>query len=189
MKTVCLFCASLDGNDPFFSKNAREFGEILAKKEYSFLYGGGSLGLMGIAAKSALKHKVKVISIIPEYLDKPNIIFSKSDKIVKTKTLAERKEKMIKISDIFVALPGGVGTLDEVTDVISGAALGEHKKPIFLININNFWDPFIQMLEHMKKSGLIRSKGDENLNHSSLKNLFVVKNLNELSNHPSFNIS
>ena len=64
MKTVCLFCASLDGNDPFFSKNAREFGEILAKKQYSFLYGGGSLGLMGIAAKSALKHKVKVISII-----------------------------------------------------------------------------------------------------------------------------
>ena len=75
MKTVCLFCASLDGNDPFFSKNAVEFGEILAKKKYSFLYGGGSLGLMGIAAKSALKHKVKVISIIPEYLDKPNIIF------------------------------------------------------------------------------------------------------------------
>ena len=128
MKTVCLFCASLDGSDPFFSKNAAKFGEILAKKQYSFLYGGGSLGLMGIAAKSALKHKVKVISIIPEYLDKPNIIFSKSDEIIKTKTLTGRKEKMIKISDIFVALPGGVGTLDEVTDVISGAALGEHKK-------------------------------------------------------------
>ena len=131
MKTVCLFCASLDGNDPFFSKNAREFGEILAKKGYSFLYGGGSLGLMGIAAKSALKHKVKVISIIPQYLDKPNIIFSKSDEIVKTKTLAERKEKMIKISDIFVALPGGVGTLDEVTDVISGAAWESIKNLFF----------------------------------------------------------
>ena len=102
MKTVCLFCGSLDGSDPFFSKNAAKFGEILAKKQYSFLYGGGSLGLMGIAAKSALKHKVKVISIIPEYLDKPNIIFSKSDEIIKTKTLTGRKEKMIKISDIFV---------------------------------------------------------------------------------------
>ena len=186
MKTVCLFCASLDGKDPFFSKNANDLGQMLAKKKYSFLYGGGSLGLMGIAAKSALKNKVKVISVIPEYLDKPSIIFSKSDEIIKTKTLSERKEKMINISDIFIALPGGVGTLDEVTDVIAGAALGEHQKPIFLVNINNFWDPFIQMIEHMKKSGLIRSEGDENLNHSSLKNLFVIKSLDELSNHPNF---
>ena len=189
MKTICLFCASLDGKDPLYSKTAKEFGIVLAEHQCSFLYGGGSLGLMGLAAKSALKNKVKVISVIPEYLDKPNIIFSKSDEIIKTKTLAERKEKMIKVSDIFVVLPGGVGTLDEVTDVISGAALGEHKKPIFLININNFWDPFIQMLEHMKINGLIRSEGDKNLSHTSLKNLFVVKDLNELSKHPSFNIS
>ena len=68
----------------------------------------------------------------------------------------------------------------------AGAALGEHQKPVFLVNINNFWDPFIQMIEHMKKSGLIRSEGDENLNHSSLKNLFVIKSLDELSNHPNF---
>ena len=93
---------------------------------------------------------------------------------------------MIQVSDIFVALPGGIGTLDEITDVLSGAALGEHEKPIFLINSNNFWKPFIDMLEHMKANGLVRSKGDDNLKQSSLKNLFVVNDLEELSGHPDF---
>ena len=97
------------------------------------------LGLMGKAAKSAQKNNVKIISVIPEYLDKPNIIFSEANDIIRTKTLAERKEEMINRSDIFVSLPGGVGTLDEITDVLSGASLGEHSKPIFLVNSNNFW--------------------------------------------------
>ena len=189
MKIICLFCASLDGLDPSYSETAKKVGPVLAKHKYSLLYGGGNLGLMGIAAKSALENNVKVISVIPKYLDKPNIIYSNADEIIKTETLIERKEKMIKISDIFIALPGGVGTLDEVTDILAGAALGEHGKPIFLININNFWNPFIQMFEHMKINGLIRSQGDENLNQSSLKNLFVVNDLDELSKHPQFNHS
>jgi len=186
MKTICLFCASLDGTDPYYSEIAENFGSTLAEHGYNLLYGGGILGLMGKAAKSAQKNNVKIISIIPEYLDKPNIIFSEANDIIRTKTLAERKEEMINRSDIFVSLPGGVGTLDEITDVLSGASLGEHSKPIFLVNSNNFWGPLISLLEHMKVSGLIRSQGDNNLNHPSLKNLFIVNNLEELSSHPQF---
>ena len=186
MKTVCLFCASLNGKDPLYSEVAKDFGLILSKHKYSLLYGGGALGLMGIAAQSAKENNVNVISVIPKYLNKPNIIYSESNEIIETKTLTERKEKMIQVSDIFVALPGGIGTLDEITDVLSGAALGEHEKPIFLINSNNFWNPFINMLEHMKTNGLVRSKGDDNLKQSSLKNLFVVNDLEELSRHSDF---
>ena len=186
MKTVCLFCASLNGKDPLYSKVAKDFGPVLSKHKYSLLYGGGALGLMGIAAQSAKENNVNVISVIPKYLNKPNIIYSESNEIIETKTLTERKEKMIQVSDIFVALPGGIGTLDEITDVLSGAALGEHEKPIFLINSNNFWNPFIDMLEHMKANGLVRSKGDDNLKQSSLKNLFVVNDLEELSRHSDF---
>ena len=189
MKTVCLFCASLDGKDPLYSEVAKDFGSVLSKHQYSLLYGGGALGLMGIAAQSAKENNVNVISVIPKYLNKPNIIYSESNEIIETKTLTERKEKMIQVSDIFVALPGGIGTLDEITDVLSGAALGEHEKPIFLINSNNFWNPFIDMLDHMKANDLVRSKGDDNLKQSSLKNLFVVSDLKELSGHPNFSNS
>ena len=93
---------------------------------------------------------------------------------------------MIKLSDIFVCLPGGIGTLDEITEVLSSAALGEHKKPIFLINTNKFWDPLINLLKHMEENKFIRTKGDEAIKYSSLKNLFIVKNTDELSNHQKF---
>ena len=112
MKTVCLFCASMDGKDPNYQREANNFGDILLKHNYSLLYGGGILGLMGVAAKSAKKKGVKIISIFPEYLDEPSIIFSETQKAIKTKNILERKKKMIELSDIFVCLPGGIGTLD-----------------------------------------------------------------------------
>ena len=187
MKTVCLFCASMDGIDPCYKKEANKIGDILFKHNYSLLYGGGVLGLMGEAAKSAHKKGVKIISVFPEYLDDPDIIFSKYQKVIKTKNIIDRKKKMIQLSDIFICLPGGIGTLDEITEVLSSAALGEHTKPIFLINNNNFWTPFVDLLDHMKNNKFIRTNRDKNIKFSSLKNLFVVNNLDELSLHKKFN--
>jgi len=187
MKTVCLFCASMDGIDPCYKKEAKKIGDILFKHNYSLLYGGGVLGLMGEAAKSAHKKGVKIISVFPEYLDDPDIIFSKYQKVIKTKNIIDRKKKMIQLSDIFICLPGGIGTLDEITEVLSSAALGEHTKPIFLINNNNFWTPFINLLDHMKNNKFIRTNRDKNIKFSSLKNLFVVNNVDELSLHKKFN--
>ncbi len=186
MKTVCLFCASMDGKDSNYKIEANNIGDILLKHNYSLLYGGGTLGLMGVAAKSAKKKGVKIISIFPEYLDEPGIIFSKSHKEIKTKNILERKKKMIELSDIFVCLPGGIGTLDEITEVLSTAALGEHSKPIFLINTNNFWSPFMNLLDHMEKNKFIRINGDEAIKSSSLSNLFFVDDLEELSMHEKF---
>ena len=187
MKTVCLFCASMDGIDPCYKKEAKKIGDILFKHNYSLLYGGGVLGLMGEAAKSAHKKGVKIISVFPEYLDDPDIIFSKYQKVIKTKNIIDRKKKMIQLSDIFICLPGGIGTLDEITEVLSSAALGEHTKPIFLINNNNFWTPFMNLLDHMKNNKFIRTNRDKNIKFSSLKNLFIVNNLDELSLHKKFN--
>ena len=187
MKTVCLFCASMDGIDPCYKKEAKKIGDILFKHNYSLLYGGGVLGLMGEAAKSAHKKGVKIISVFPEYLDDPDIIFSEHQKVIRTKSIIDRKKKMIQLSDIFICLPGGIGTLDEITEVLSSAALGEHTKPIFLINNNNFWTPFINLLDHMKNNKFIRTNRDKNIKFSSLKNLFVVNNLDELSLHKKFN--
>ena len=186
MKTVCLFCASMDGIDPCYKKEAKKIGDILFKHNYSLLYGGGVLGLMGEAAKSAHKKGVKIISVFPEYLDDPYIIFSEHQKVIRTKSIIDRKKKMIQLSDIFICLPGGIGTLDEITEVLSSAALGEHTKPIFLINNNNFWTPFMNLLDHMKNNKFIRTNRDKNIKFSSLKNLFVVNNLDELSLHKKF---
>ena len=187
MKTVCLFCASMDGIDSNYKKEAEKIGNILLKHNYSLLYGGGILGLMGVAAKSAYNKGVKIISVFPEYLDDPDIIFSEYQKVIKTRNIIDRKKKMIQLSEIFVCLPGGIGTLDEITEVLSSAALGEHTKPIFLINTNDFWNPFVNLLNHMDKNKFIRTNADKNIKFSSLENLFVVNNLEELSLHEKFN--
>tara|TARA_S200000501_G_scaffold354799_1_gene375856 strand:- start:5099 stop:5638 length:540 start_codon:yes stop_codon:yes gene_type:complete len=177
----------MDGIEPNYKKEADKIGDVLSKYNYSLLYGGGALGLMGVAAKSANKKGVKIISVFPEYLDDPDIIFSEYQKVIRTRNIVDRKKKMIQLSDIFVCLPGGIGTLDEITEVLSSAALGEHTKPIFLINTNNFWNPFVDLLGHMERNKFIRKNGDKNIKFSSLKNLFVVNNLEELSFHKKFN--
>lgn len=177
----------MDGISSNYKKEANKIGDILLKHNYSLLYGGGVLGLMGVAAKSANKKGVKIISIFPEYLDDPEIIFSEYHSVIRTKNIIDRKKKMIQLSDVFVCLPGGIGTIDEITEVLSSAALGEHAKPIFLINTNNFWTPFVNLLDHMKKNKFIRTNEDKNIKFSSLKNLFVVNDLEELSLHEKFN--
>lgn len=177
----------MDGISSNYKKEANKIGDILLKHNYSLLYGGGVLGLMGVAAKSANKKGVKIISVFPEYLDDPDIIFSEYHSVIKTKNIIDRKKKMIQLSDVFVCLPGGIGTIDEITEVLSSAALGEHAKPIFLINTNNFWTPFVSLLDHMKKNKFIRINEDKNIKFSSLKNLFVVNDLEELSLHEKFN--
>lgn len=177
----------MDGISSNYKKEANKIGDILLKHNYSLLYGGGVLGLMGVAAKSANKKGIKIISIFPEYLDDPEIIFSEYHSVIRTKNIIDRKKKMIQLSDVFVCLPGGIGTIDEITEVLSSAALGEHAKPIFLINTDNFWTPFVNLLDHMKKNKFIRTNEDKNIKFSSLKNLFVVNDLEELSLHEKFN--
>ncbi len=185
MINIGVFCSSLDGKI-IFSELAKDLGKKIAQNNLSLVYGGGKLGLMGDIAKEVKSKGSIVISVIPDYLNKPSITYNDADKIHVTSDLFERKRKLIGLSDILVALPGGVGTIDEIFDVIALYALGEIEKPIFLLNIDNFWEPLIRILDHLRESKMIRSSEDKFIEARSLENLFIVNNIEELFDHKSF---
>ena len=185
MVNIGVFCSSLDGKKEF-SECAHELGVKIAESNLSLVYGGGKLGLMGIIAKAVKDNGSKVISIIPNYLNKSSITFSESDEIHETKDLFERKRKLVQYSNILIALPGGIGTIDEIFDALALFALGESEKPIFLLNVDRFWDPLIELLNHLKENKMIRPSNDKFIEARSLNNLFIVKTVDELFSHKEF---
>jgi|ETN07SMinimDraft_1059922.scaffolds.fasta_scaffold50664_2 uncharacterized protein (TIGR00730 family) len=187
MKNIGVFCSSLMGISSEYSKIAEELGLSLKKYDCSLIYGGGKLGLMGVVSKNAKRSGAKVVSVVPYYLNKPSIVYSDADEIIETKNLFERKKEMVSLSNIFVALPGGIGTYDEIFEVIAGYAMGEHEKPLFLVNTNNFWEPLLKMLSFIEKEGMIRSESDNIIPPRSMKNLYIVNNCKELFRHEKFN--
>ena len=155
IQRICVYCGSGPGTDPDFVVAARAFGKILAESGVGLVYGGGSVGLMGELAKSALDHGGEVIGIIPDFLTKREGTLNRGERIV-TRNLHERKQKMFELADAFVALPGGVGTLEELVEQMTWAQLGRHDKPILILNIKKFWDPLCELLLHMERLGFIR---------------------------------
>ena len=156
LRTICVYCGSGSGTKPAFAAAAREFGKILAESRIELVYGGGSIGLMGELAKSALRHGGKVTGVIPEFLIEREHMLQQAHQIV-TKDMHERKRIMFERSDAFVALPGGVGTLEELVEQLTWAQLGRHQKPILAASIENFWDPLCALLDHMEATHFIRA--------------------------------
>jgi uncharacterized protein (TIGR00730 family) len=156
LKTICVYCGSGPGKNPAFVLAARQFGKLLAENRIGLIYGGGSIGLMGELAKSVLKHGGKVTGVIPEFLIERERMLEQAQDVVVTKDMHERKRIMFERSDAFVALPGGVGTLEETVEQLTWSQLGRHKKPILAANIENFWDPLRVLLEHMEMMEFIR---------------------------------
>ena len=156
LQTICVYCGSGPGKNPAFVKAARKFGKILAENDIGLIYGGGSIGLMGELAKSVLKHGGKVTGVIPEFLIARERMLEEAQEVVVTKDMHERKRIMFERSDAFVALPGGVGTLEETVEQLTWSQLGRHKKPILAANIEHFWDPLRVLFEHMEKLEFIR---------------------------------
>lgn len=156
ISTICVYCGSGAGTDPLFEHSARAFGKALADHGVGLVYGGGSIGLMGAVAKSAIEHGGKVTGIIPEFLAAREIAFRDSQELIVTHDMHERKRLMFERSDAFVALPGGVGTLEEVVEQMTWAQLGRHTKPILLANIAGFWEPLLTLLDHMRTTAFIR---------------------------------
>ena len=157
LRTICVYCGSGPGTNPAFVDAARAFGKILAENNIVLVYGGGSVGLMGELAKSVLAHGGRVTGIIPDFLISREGILPNSQDIVVTKDMHERKRLMFEHSDAFVALPGGVGTLEELVEQLNWAQLGRHKKPILAANIDHFWDPLCALLDHMEQLEFIRA--------------------------------
>ena len=157
IRTICVYCGSGPGTDPAFVKAARDFGQLLANNRVRLVYGGGSLGLMGALATAVLDHGGEVTGIIPEFLTDREKKLTRAQEIIVTRDMHERKRIMFERADAFVALPGGVGTLEEVVEQLTWAQLGRHKKPILIANIENFWEPLLALLDHMRKLEFIRN--------------------------------
>jgi len=155
IRNICVYCGSGPGADPAFVQAARTLGASLAANGIGLVYGGGSIGLMGELANAVLDHGGKAIGVIPTFLVDRERALGRG-RIIETRDMHERKQRMFDEADAFVALPGGVGTLEEVVEQMTWAQLGQHKKPILLANIKNFWDPLCALLDHMRELEFIR---------------------------------
>jgi uncharacterized protein (TIGR00730 family) len=163
IRTVCVYCGSGPGSNPAFADAARRFGRILAENDVGLVYGGGSLGLMGALAKSMLSHGGHVTGIIPEFLTDREKALVQAQEIIVTRDMHERKRIMFERGDAFVALPGGIGTLEELVEQMTWAQLGRHRKPILIANIAGFWDPLCALFDHMETLAFIRPELTINL--------------------------
>jgi uncharacterized protein (TIGR00730 family) len=157
IKSICVYCGSGPGTNPAFIEAARRFGKILAQNRIRLVYGGGSGGLMGALAMSVLDHGGYVTGVIPDFLTDREHMLTRAQERIVTRDLHERKRIMFERADAFVALPGGVGTLEELVEQLTWAQLGRHKKPILIANIEGFWEPLCRLLDHMKQLQFIRT--------------------------------
>lgn len=156
IKSICVFCGSGNGNDPAFKTAAIHLGQLLAKNNIELIYGGGDMGLMGTISDAVRENDGKVTGIIPEFLLKYQNQDSDNSNLIVTKDMHTRKARMYDLADAFIALPGGIGTLEELVETMTWAQLGTHKKPIALLNTSNFWAPLLNLLDHMRAENFIR---------------------------------
>ncbi len=156
IKTVCVYCGSGPGTNPLFVEAAIALGKALAENSIRLVYGGGSIGLMGAVATSVLDHGGTVTGIIPDFLTARENALTRIQEMIVTPDMHERKRLMFERSDAFVALPGGIGTLEELVEQLTWQQLGRHSKPILLANIEGFWEPLLVLLTHMRATQFIR---------------------------------
>lgn len=149
MKRICVFCGSKKGTNPEFAEAARAFGERLAARNFTLVYGGGNLGLMGVLADTVLELGGEVIGVIPSALEEREHAHLGLTELHVVESMHARKAMMSDIADAFVALPGGLGTLEELFEVWTWGQLGLHRKPVGLLNVGGFWDLLIGMIEYM----------------------------------------
>jgi uncharacterized protein (TIGR00730 family) len=157
IRTVCVYCGSGPGNNPRFVEAATGFGKALADNGIRLVYGGGSIGLMGAVATSVLDHGGTVTGIIPGFLTARENALTRVQEMIVTPDMHERKRLMFERSDAFVALPGGIGTLEELVEQLTWQQLGRHSKPVLLANIDRFWEPLFGLIQHMRATEFIRA--------------------------------
>ncbi len=161
IKTICVYCGSSPGRDGSFIDAATNFGKILGKEKIGLVFGGGGVGLMGAVARAARDAGAEVTGIIPEFLvnrERPEA--AHSTRTIVTKDMHERKHKMFELADAFVALPGGIGTLEELVEQLTWIQLGQHQKPLLVLNINGFWRSAARAAHEFPRSRLCRATCD-----------------------------
>jgi len=155
MKRLAVYCGSSMGTDPAFADTARSLGVEMARRGIGLVYGGGKLGLMGVVADAVLERGGEVHGVIPEALVGLEVAHPRLTELHIVTTMHERKAKMTELTDAFVAIPGGIGTLDELFEAWTWNALGYHSKPFCLLNVHGFWDGMITFLDHVRDSGFM----------------------------------
>lgn len=163
IRRICVYCGSEPGINPAHAEAARDFGRILAEKGIGLVYGGGSIGLMGEIARSVLRHGGYVTGIIPIFLSEQEHMLIDAQELIVVEDMHQRKQQMFLKSDGFVALPGGLGTLEELVEQLTWAQLGQHSKPIVLANIDGHFEPLLALFAHMRHEGFIRHHLDPRL--------------------------
>jgi uncharacterized protein (TIGR00730 family) len=153
---VCVFCASSRGSDPAYADVAADLGTTLAVKGIEVVYGGGDVGLMGVVADAALAAGGSVTGVMPEALVAKEIAHRGLTDLRITSSMHERKALMADLADGFIALPGGLGTLDELCEILTWAQLGMHTKPVVLLDVDGFWAPFRMLLDGAVAAGFLR---------------------------------
>ncbi len=182
MKHLCIFCGSSKGNDPVYENSALELAEIIVNEGLTMVYGGGSIGIMGVLADKILSMNGKVIGVIPRFLYDLEVGHDNVTELIIVESMHERKQKMAEISDGFLALPGGFGTLEEMGEILTWIQLKLIRKPIGLLNINGFYDQFLDMLDNMVAAGFLKKNNrDILLSSKDPENI-----INTIKNAPVF---
>jgi len=156
LQRLCVFCGSSAGTDPVYREMATALGDAMAERAIELVYGGGEVGLMGVLADTVLARGGRVIGVIPKGLFSREIAHRGVSELHEVATMHERKTLMYDLSDAFVALPGGLGTLEELAEVTTWAQLGLHAKPVALLDVAGFWDPLVAQLDRMVDAGFLK---------------------------------
>jgi uncharacterized protein (TIGR00730 family) len=156
IKSLCVYCGSARGASPRYVAAARELGEALAERGIRLVYGGARIGMMGEAADTVMKNGGEVIGVIPEHLQSSEVGHSGITELKVVESMHVRKKLMFDLSDAFAVLPGGFGTLDELFEIITWRMLSLHSKPIVVVNIDGYWDPFQTLIDHLISKGFAR---------------------------------
>ncbi len=174
MRSVAVFCAASENIAPGYFEAAAEVGAMLGRIGATMVYGGARFGLMEVTAKTAKAAGARIVGVVPDILVERDRVSCLLDEQVGCRNLSERKEIMLERSDILVALPGGIGTLDEIFHVLAAATIGYHTKRVVLYNVNGFWNPLLATVEEMSQAGFVRGEME--------KYLIVANNVAELEN-------
>jgi uncharacterized protein (TIGR00730 family) len=156
IKSICVYCGSGFGSDPLFGETAAELGRAMAEQGIGLVYGGGNVGLMGTVARAVLDHGGHVTGIIPDFLKAREKMLDDVQDTIVVSDMHTRKRLMFEKADAFVALPGGIGTLEELVEQMTWAQLGRHAKPILMLSTKGFWKPLLTLFAHMREQGFIR---------------------------------
>ncbi len=158
IRSICVYCGSQPGRDPAYIAAGRALGKSIAAHGLRLVYGGGTKGIMGAVASGVLSNGGEVTGIIPEFLvdmEATRHSLGQLNELIVTADMHERKHKMFERSDAFVTLPGGIGTLEEIVEIMTWGQLGRHEKPMVFANIGGFWDPMLSLVNHMRGEGFI----------------------------------